>query len=303
MVSLKSIGGIVLGAYVLLNSNAAFSKDITEVTSGIKQCYDNEPFGLTKNTREKKKDRCAKAVIENFADKEGNKDGFATPDEIKPVVLRLERILVDNLKNKLGKLYPNERKIDVTESLATEEKRLPADKSLEIILEYISTNKEPAYAKLSIVYDGKEFTFLDAENDGKFVGEYDCITDNEIKICGDNLKNTIALVDGKETTNEDYFKEAKKRIVKAFADYLLNAVDSSASYYPKKEGVERLDFSDNKYHFIVMDYGNDGITDTFYVQKKGSKNGYILKINKDDSEDMKQIIGGLLPSAKVKAKK
>ena len=52
-----------------------------------------------------------------------------------------------------------------------------------------------------------------------------------------------------------------------------------------------------------MDYGNDGVTDTFYVQEKGSKNGYILKINKDDSEAMKQIIGGLLPNAKVKAKK
>src|SRR3989344_6753825 len=101
MVSLKAIGGIVLGAYVLLNSNVALSKYITEVTHDIKQCYDNEPFGLTKNTKEKKKDRCAKAVIEDFADKEGNKDGFATPDEIKPVVLRLEGILVDNLKNKL----------------------------------------------------------------------------------------------------------------------------------------------------------------------------------------------------------
>lgn len=307
MVSLKTIGGIALGAYILLNPGAAHSKDITDVTQEIKQCYSKKYFDLQKNIRDRKKDDCARVQIEFYADKNGNNDGFTTPDEIKPVVLKLEKILVDDLKSKVRKLYPLdlEKKIDAPEPLVTEEKRLPTDKESidkKIVIEYRSTAKDPAYAKLSISYDGRNFTFLDVENDGKFNNEYDCITDNEIKICGDNLKDTIALVDGKETTNDAYFKEAKNRIVKAFADYLLNAVNNSASYYPVKDGFE-LYFGDNKYHFIVTDHGNDGVTDTFHVREIGSKDGYILKIDEDDSEAMKQIIDGLLPNAKVKAKK
>src|SRR3989344_1555303 len=129
MVSLKYLGGIVLGAYVLLNSNAALSKDITDVTSGIKQCYDGPVKGWTENTKNKNRDRCAKAVIADYADKEGNKDGFATPDEIKPVVLRLEKILIDDLKNKVRKLYPMDLERKITpEPTVTEEKPLPNDK-------------------------------------------------------------------------------------------------------------------------------------------------------------------------------
>ena len=305
MVSLKSIGGIVLGAYVLLNSNVALSKDITEVTHDIKQCYDNEPFGLTKNTKEKKKDRCAKAVIEDFADKEGNKDGFATPDEIKTVLSKLGSILKEDLKEKVKRLYPAYFKNKTEEK----DKEInpdvsplpPATSDVKITVEYISRS-EPGYAKLIIKLGNERFEFLDSENDELFNRDDDCISKDDLKVCGKNLENVVALVDGEKTTHEDYFKEAKKKIVKAFADYLLNAIDDGASYYPRgKEGYERIDFSDNKYHFIVMDYGSDGITDTFYVQEKGKE--YILKINKDDSEGMKKIIGGLLHTAKSKSKK
>jgi len=317
MVSLKGIGGIVLGAYVLLNPNVALSDDINDLAHKIKKCYENEPNAKNLAQKNIKQRGCARRVIQAYADNDdkiGDKNGIVTYSEIHLVLSNLKDLFETNpkLEENVKTLYPNHFKENgefkgdnddikpvITELEIEIEPLPPATSEVKFNVEYESGSKG---AKLIIDGDEK-FEFLDAGNDEKFDRDDDCISKDDLKVCGKNLENVIALVGGEETTHEDYFKEVKNMIVKAFADYLLDVIDDKAIYFPKNESrdYESLHFEYGKYYFIVEDHGDDGITDTFYVKEIGQE--FFIRITNDDSKGMEKIIGGLLPNAKAKAKK
>lgn len=318
MAGLKYLCALALGGYFLFNPDIAHSKDITDVTKGIKECYDKAYVFSTKNVKKRKRDECAFSVVADYAASDfGDKDGNATPDEIRDAVLRVKKVLAEDLESRLndndminqmekaGKVEKHVVKKDATPVAFSDFKIENGE--IKIVngnykLKYgKETQKGVSYSVLIIEGADKRFRFHDRGNDERFDTNKDCIGDTAKEFCGEGiLKEMVGYVDGQEITGGEYFLEVKKRIVGAYAQYLLKSFDGTGQYHVNAE-ERNFTYSDGVFGFFVADTNKDGFTDTFVV-KKGSIAGREFIIQVDNDDTLRTIIGGMFDTLANKAK-